>query len=452
VRGFRIELGEIEAVLREHPRVHDAVVLALDDPRTGKRLVAYLAAPSKPDTAELRAYVQERLPAYMVPGTFICMDTFPLNPNGKVDRRALPKPDLAADQAARYVAPRTGTEQRLAKIWEDMLKVERAGIDDGFFELGGHSLLAMTLIHRIAADFGKRLPPAALFRAPTIRQLAELIANEEPVLHDALLVPLQREGGHPPFFCVPGIRGEVFSLKAFAGLLGRDQPFYAIELPDQDHIPKSLEEYADEFVEHVRSVQPHGPYYLGGLCFGGVIAYEMAQQLTAQGEEVAFLGLFDAYAFDGRSLWKTKLAWMAHNLARGRVYAAVRAGFVELRQVRQLSVEKLFLAFAPPDKFNRLRLLYEDRADRRRRGRIFVNYTPRPYAGKVFLFRAIQADDDFYQFGESANGWAPLCSQPVEIHAYDCGHGNFMEEPHIDGLARDVMDCFERLHRGGASV
>ncbi len=452
MRGFRIELGEIETTLRAHPAVQDALVVVLDEPRVGKRLAAYLAAPAKPDAAELRAYLQERLPVYMIPRAFVYLDAFPLNPNGKVDRRALPKPDLAADQAARHVSPRTETERGLAAIWENLLKVERVGIDDNFFNLGGHSLLAMTLIHRIETGFGKRLPLAALFRAPTIRQLAELIANEEPVMQDALLVPLQREGEYPPFFCVPGIRGEVFSLKAFAELLGRDQPFYAIELPDQDHIPKSLGEYAEEFVEHVRSIRPHGPYYLGGLCFGGVIAYEMAQQLTARGEEVAFLGLFEAYAFDGRPLWKTKLAWMAHNLARGRVYAAVRAGFIELRQVRQLSFEKLFLALAPAGMFERRRLKYEGRADRRRRGRIFVNYTPRPYAGKVFLFRAIQADDDFYQFGESANGWAPLCSQPVEMYAYNCGHGNFMEEPHIDGLARDVRGCFERLHRGGASV
>jgi aspartate racemase len=450
LRGFRIELGEIEGLLNRFPGVAESVVIVREDVVGDKRLVAYVKAVKGEtlDSKALLAFMREQLPNYMTPSSVVVMGEFPLTQNGKIDRRALPKPDGDAAPSSQYEAPRDGTESRLAEIWNDLLRVERVGAKDSFFELGGHSLLAMTLMHRVEVAFGKRLPLASLFSAPTIREFAQLLGAETENVSGSSPVSLQLTGSYPPFFCVPGIRGEVFSLRSFADLLGVSQPFYALDLPDHDRMPKPLEEYAREFVAQVRNIQPRGPYYLGGMCFGGVIAYEMAQQLIAIGEEVAFLGLFESYAEGGRLSASEKFAWITHNLIRGRFYTTIRAGFLKLRILRQLIIENLFLAFAPKKRFEKRRMRYEARKDRRRRTRILYRYAPQPYSGQAFLFRAAEADDDFHHYAERANGWAVLCERPVKMFTYNCGHGDLLEEPFIHDVSRDVKKCFDALHRG----
>jgi natural product biosynthesis luciferase-like monooxygenase protein/amino acid adenylation domain-containing protein len=181
VRGFRIELGEIEAALKAHPGVADAVVAAREDGAGGLRLVGYtIAAAGQTVSAEaLRAKLSETLPEYMVPGAFVALDAFPLTPNGKLDRRALPAPDLAAS-APEYVAPRGETEQRLAEIWSQVLRAERVGAHDNFFSLGGHSLMAMRVIARIRQVMETELPLRAVFEAPTVAQLAARIDAQAP--------------------------------------------------------------------------------------------------------------------------------------------------------------------------------------------------------------------------------------------------------------------------------
>ncbi|RKH30864.1 non-ribosomal peptide synthetase, partial [Corallococcus sicarius] len=175
VRGFRIELGEIEATLRQHPAVQQALVLARRDAPSGDaRLVAYVVA-SNPNPNELRAHLLQKLPEYMVPAVFVPLAAFPLTPNGKLDRNALPAPEAGTAQRERYVAPRTPTEQQLAALWAEVLRVERVGSEDHFFELGGHSLLATQVVARVRATFGVELPLRALFEAPVLEQLAQRI-------------------------------------------------------------------------------------------------------------------------------------------------------------------------------------------------------------------------------------------------------------------------------------
>ncbi|MFP2933020.1 amino acid adenylation domain-containing protein, partial [Pyxidicoccus sp. 3LG] len=171
VRGFRIELGEIENVLRAHPAVKDAVVLAREDVPGDKRLVAYVVATDS--TADLRAHAQQHLPEYMVPSAFVALPALPLNANGKVDRKALPAPDASAVRHNQYVAPSTPTETTLAEVFAQVLGVERVGAQDHFFELGGHSLLATRVVARIRAALGVELSVRAFFEAPTVAALAE---------------------------------------------------------------------------------------------------------------------------------------------------------------------------------------------------------------------------------------------------------------------------------------
>jgi acyl carrier protein len=178
IRGFRIELEEIEAALAAHESVCETLVLAREDEPTGRRLVAYVvAAEQQPLTAsQLREHLKERLPSYMIPSAFVLIETFPLLPNGKVDRHALPAPELArADLASGYVAPGAPVEEMLAGIWAEVLHVERVGVGDNFFELGGHSLLAMQLMARVQEIFQTEIPLRRLFDQPTVAGLAALI-------------------------------------------------------------------------------------------------------------------------------------------------------------------------------------------------------------------------------------------------------------------------------------
>ena len=176
VRGFRIELGEIEAVMREHPRIKEGVVVAREDVVGDKRLVGYVVVEGEVDIRELKGYMRERLPEYMVPGVIVEMEGLPVSPSGKVDRKALPVPDGEKLGVGReYVGPRTETEARLVEICMELLGLERVGINDNFFDLGGHSLLATQFISRLRDAFHIDLPLRALFESPTAAELAEKV-------------------------------------------------------------------------------------------------------------------------------------------------------------------------------------------------------------------------------------------------------------------------------------
>jgi acyl-coenzyme A synthetase/AMP-(fatty) acid ligase/acyl carrier protein len=179
VRGYRIELGEVEAALSAHAAVRECVVAAREESGGGRRLVAYALPEGGQElkAAELRAHLRERLPEYMVPSAFVFLDALPLNANGKVDRKALPKPEAPASDSEAYVAPRTPIEETLMALWSEVLGLERVGINDSFFNLGGHSLLAMQLITRVREAFGVELPLAQLFDEPTIARTAEVVGE-----------------------------------------------------------------------------------------------------------------------------------------------------------------------------------------------------------------------------------------------------------------------------------
>jgi acyl carrier protein len=191
IRGFRIEPGEIEAVLRTHERVTDCVVVVREDVPGDRRLVAYVVGGVETDA--LRARVRQGLPEYMVPSAFVFLDALPLTPNGKLDRKALPAPELASAED-RYVAPRTGTEELLAEIWAEVLRLERVGVEESFFDLGGHSLLATLVVSRVREAFGVELPLRAIFEIPTVSGLASRV--EQLVLarvqEDEVVAALER--------------------------------------------------------------------------------------------------------------------------------------------------------------------------------------------------------------------------------------------------------------------
>ena len=284
MRGFRIELGEIEGVLGQHPRVRECVVTAHGGEGNG-RLVAYIVPreatrePFGPELSlgELRRCAQAQLPEYMVPTSFVILPALPLTANGKVDRSALPPPELIRpDLDKAYQSPRDALEIQLVRIWEKVLGVHPVGVRDDFFHLGGHSLLAVRLFAEMQRSCGKNLPLALLFQAPTIEQLAGLIRQEGWQPPWSTLVPIQPAGSQPPLFCVHGAGGHVLAYRHLAEHLGPDQPVYGIQargLVDPQAGPASIGELASYYLQEIRSFQPEGPYLLGGFSLGGYVAY-----------------------------------------------------------------------------------------------------------------------------------------------------------------------------------
>ena len=413
IRGFRIELEEIEAVLTRHPQVREAVVVARDDIVGEKRLVGYLVAePGQSFTiTSLRRYLEEKLPAYMVPAAFMSLEALPLTPNGKVDRRALPAPAVTRhSEEETYVAPILKIQHQLVQIWEELLDVRPIGMRDNFFSLGGHSLLAAQMVARVEQVCGKKLPLAALYAGATIEHLTDVLVKEEETGtakengSPARVVAVQAGGSKRPFFFLHGDwYGGGFYCLNLARSLEPDQPFYVLEPYEFDRrgTPPAFEEMAAAHIEEMRTVQPEGPYLLGGFCNGGLVAYEMARQLHAQGQVVNLLVLIDpALAGCHRSLrgainrfstllrldqgkqldWFLRVLYLRIAAYRRKVQISIdERSELRRKQNQTFPVRSRFDKMFPPAKA----LRYQWSGIYRW---VSADYMPGPYAGKLTCF------------------------------------------------------------------
>ena len=301
LRGFRIELGEIEVQLAKHEDVQQAVVTVFEVGGE-RRLIAYFSSKIGHiiTVPELRRHLEKILPAYMMPDIFVAVNEFPRLANGKVNRRALPMPEAPASSG---IAPRNPMELTLAGVWENVLHREHVGVTDNFFDLGGHSLLAARLIAEVQSETGHKVPLSAIFRAPTIESLAVLLRSDSAASPDPLLMQLRQGNARIPFFAVsaPGVNS--FGFAQLARHIGGDYAFYKLQgsgpLPvGRPYQDKELRTLAAEYIAALRSVQPRGPYCLGGMCEGVQIAQEMILQLEAQAEEVGFFAIFDTWVME----------------------------------------------------------------------------------------------------------------------------------------------------------
>jgi amino acid adenylation domain-containing protein len=468
IRGHRIELGEIEAVLQRHPGVAEAVVVAREDHPGDQRLVGYVV-PLGPQTitnSELRAYSSGKLPKEMVPAVCVIVDSLPRTPNGKLDRRALPAPDHARQDTQRvFVAPRDRVESELTRMWERILSVHPIGVTDSFFELGGHSLLAVSLFAQIEKTFGKTLPLATLFEGPTIEQLAAILQRDVPS-SSSPLVCIQPHGSRPPLFFMHAEGGNVLEYYPLARCLGTDQPFYALQsdLLNGHDSPSvlRLEDMAARYIREIRNVQPTGPYFLGGWCLGGYLAYEAAQQLRAQGEDVALLAMIQtAFGDYGRRrpgltyfhrlfyrlMKRVDLEW--YNVAALAPNARLRhlaSRAKRLRTIAQLKSETLldpWLARLNVREWHSL--AYRLEAVGKYHVQAALSYRPKPYQGRVTLFRATKQPLDIVP--DRTMGWGMLLNGPVEIHDVPAHHQNIMIEPRVRLLARQLAACVDRARK-----
>jgi amino acid adenylation domain-containing protein len=355
IRGYRIELGEIEQVLETHPMIQQAVVLAPEITTGQRRLEAYLIASVALPIQELRAFLRAKLPDYMVPARLTCLPSFPLTPNGKVDRRALMEVNLAFSQSSLGSAPQEGPqdaiEGQLLRLWQEILMVPHLSPTDNFFDLGGHSLMILRLFGQIAQEMGQTLPVTAIFQAPTTRQLANLLRQDRSQCPLAQIVPFRKTGHRAPVFCIPGAWGNLSYVHGLTRHLAGDFPIYGLQeaTPPQSPFPLQLQEVAQQYVQTLRTIQPQGPYCLVGYSFGGLIAYEMAQQLQAQKQSISLLALLDPsppITLNALRRWVLPLAngqpWDKKSEARPRqLLSLVWLSLVHDLQLNHLRLSKL---------------------------------------------------------------------------------------------------------------
>ena len=302
IGGWRIEPSRIEAVLNHHKAIQESVVIVRKDLPVEKSLVAYVVV--KPGyvalPSDLKIYLKQKLPILMVPSTFVFLNEISLTSMGDVNLALLPKPNQTEDISEQLVQSRDRVEAQLTQIWNQMFNISSIGINDNFFDLGGDSLMAVRLFSKIEEVRGQKLPLSVLLPAPTISQLAELLKQGSMDSAWNPLVLIQSgESSKLPLFCIHGGGFNVLIYRQLAMNLKPDQPVYGLQARGLDgentSVGDRIEDLALDYIQQIRTVQPFGPYLIAGLSNGGIIALEMAQQLSLQGQEIAFLGMFDTY-------------------------------------------------------------------------------------------------------------------------------------------------------------
>ncbi len=416
IRGFRIELGDVEAALCQCEELCWAAATAWTDAGGEKTLVAYVTLRHgvSPDPAALRRTLSARLPDYMIPSRFVRMDALPMTPNGKIDRKALPAPDpalcLGNDVSD---APMGATQIRLAEIWCGVLGLTSVSAGDNFFDLGGYSLLTLTLLRQVEAAFERSLSIADLFGCADLRAMAvRLEDGSAPVSSRA--IPVQPLGDRPPliwFDVGPQLRG-------LASMLAPHQPFIGLNLEPEEELSLSTvarlqpAQVAQRMVAALRSIQPHGPYYLGGWCRWGVMAYAAAHQLVEEGEEMALLVLLDAT--NRRSPYRALK--QAKRLARRSVGLPTGAGSTG----------------ADASSFGEKVLTSANR------------YRPPPYRGEVLLLRAEDAERDW----DGASGWRDVVKGRLTVLDVPGDHVGMLKSPHVEQLGQALTSALKRVQQG----
>jgi amino acid adenylation domain-containing protein len=448
VRGFRIELGEIETHLAEHPGVARCAVVAED-----QRLLAWCVAAGEEATAqELREYLGQYLPEFMIPSRFAFLPDLPLNANGKVDRGRLPTSDAMAE-AATGAAPATPTERLLAEVWADVLEIPQVGVEDDFFDLGGHSLLAVKLVARIRQLLGARLPLSVLFEQRTVRRLAatlDLAVTAAGPRSPVVEIQPGREKVLPVWLVHP-VGGEVFSYAALARALGAEIPVLALQAPSREDASAvlSIEALAAEYRAAIQRRQPHGPYRLGGWSLGGVIAFEMARQLQERGEEVTLLALLDSHlpppggsALAGRdalAIVEEFVTDLGGVLGLPPLNPAVEYRHLEpaaaLAAVHGWAVAEGIL----PESMD-LAIVGELYATFRRHLLAFDRYAPGPGAPPAVLYRAVAEGLEDWQ--AQAAAWRAQVPA-LDVQDLETDHYGVVQPPHVQRIAADLRARLE---------
>ncbi|MFP5271127.1 amino acid adenylation domain-containing protein [Coleofasciculus sp.] len=443
LRGFRIELGEIEAVLNQYPQVKDTVVIATEDQPGNKRLIAYFVSDSEQSiTAELRSFLKTKLPDYMMPSAFVQLDTLPLTANGKVDRRALPKPEQTRlELTETFVSPRDDLEIKLTQIWQNVLGVQPISIRDNFFELGGHSLLAVQLVNQIKKIIGTDIPLVTLFQLATIEEIANSLRSQKDISAKSSIVPIQPHGLKPPLF----FANSPSAARKLSTYFGNEQPIYGLSIFGLEDIDEQklsslrIQDIAKQFVRDMRQIKPQGPYLIAAYCADSTIAFEMAQQILAQGQKVALLAFID-------TIWQSpKLEF-----------------YFYWYNFRQFGFDYLFKKIQGNINYNRKKIINKYReiqskfklksnvlnvdlpiqVQHRKLIDAFYtahwNYVPQVYPGKITLFLCSEL------WVKQSPGLEKMAGGGLEIHQVPGYHSFLFQDPYVQVLYEKLKACIDQ--------
>lgn len=457
IRGFRIEPGEIESAVASFAGVASSAVVVKGAGADEKRLCCYFVPRhgSAVSTSSLAAFLGERLPAHMLPAEFIELKALPLNANGKIDRQALALrvSDTHEPAVSKTENRNSGLESELTVMWEALLDRSGIGLDDDFFQLGGHSLLAARLFAQIQKRLGKQLPLASIIQAPTIRKLAAVVRDNNWVAPWSSLVQLSEGGPHLPLFLIHPIGGNILTYKQLAArLVG--QPVYGLQaqgLDGKSPAASSVEAMAAHYILAMRTVQPEGPYFLGGFSAGGMVAFEMARQLESSGCKVAFLAIVDSsYEPPVWTLLKSKdvaescerivriVRWNAGYMSQigARKFARKKARNFGM-SARIAGVEALN-AFANLVHWNApCPALPVEEAFLHALGK----YRPGVFHGDATLL--LTADSGNYNPAFVA-GWMKLITGKLNICRVAARHDDMLNPPQVDQVARQLTEAMIR--------
>ena len=472
LRGYRIELTEIEAVLSQHPNVRDSVVVLEEDEGSSPQLVGYIVPRKQPLSMDMQLgdFLREHVPEYMIPSIFVYLKFLPLTANGKVNRHqlararsgeenALPALIVLDSPTRTVVQPRDAIEWQLLQIWEDLLQRQPISIVDDFFRLGGHSLLAVRLMSRIAERFGQDLSLATLFQHPTVATLA-VVLRQHTVFEDrSPLAAIQTRGTRPPFFCVHPSGGTAFCYVDLARRLGPDQPFYGLHTPDRSHVQETLatvEEMAARYIAAIRTVQPQGPYLVGGWSAGGIVAFEIAQQLQRLGQ-VGVLAIIDSMLVSAQEMDRAReeeidlgdTGVVKELLNHFKI--SIPDDFKKREVDAQLSyaVEQTKKVHAVPEdasidfvsRYTRTSLLNKH---------IVHKYAAQPYPHQVDYFASSQSLERAASLDEREDPmpiqrWRELAQGGMRVHVVPGDHQSLVTEPQVRVLANALKQCIDRV-------
>jgi thioesterase domain-containing protein/acyl carrier protein len=465
VRGYRIEPGEIESALMRYPGVKDCVVVLKDEAQC-QRLVAYIVTRSPRDLpgAELENHLRKTLPDYMIPG-IVHLESLPLTPAGKIDRRALPAPAPLTARAPQALGPRDELEMAVLEIWERLLGIQNCAMTDNFFELGGHSLLLVRLSAMIEKEFDETIPLSFLFESATIEKIAAYLRDNRGD-KSGFFLPFNQTGSRPTFYCVHSLVGDAISCRHLARFLDADQGFYGIQIPPRLRLSEfvmSVEAIAQRYIAELIEFNPTGPYVLGGWSAGVPIALEMAQQLQKLGREVPLLVVIDSVPantgggshrlsprYNGK-LIRNIPRWAANDLALNfswsglyrRASHKVKA-FIEGIPIARRSKEELaqhrakvfVTAGAYSESTNAFMQTF---------ALTLAKYVPKPYSGQVVLYKA--RTDPLFKVREIDLKWRKIASR-LDVVQVNGTHNTVLDESNVPLLAKDLnarlKECRQR--------
>ncbi|MBV9482714.1 MAG: amino acid adenylation domain-containing protein [Acidobacteria bacterium] len=435
LRGFRIELGEIESVLQQCPEVQQAVVTLREDHAGDKRLVAYVkpAQGQVPDSNKLRAHLQSRVPDYMIPAAFLVMEEFPMTTSGKVNRRALPEPQLPSSNGM-HIAPRTETERLVVRAFETILHLPSVSVCDDFFELGGHSLLAAQLLTSIERESGRHIPLRLLFQGATPEYLAHALEYGIDLPPEPTVTLINAGGSGAPFFAVVPPGENAVGYMKLSRNLGSEQSFYKLQgagpiVEGRPYTWDEMKGLAADYVTAMRSVQPEGPYFFGGMCDGAHLAIRMAERIEQLGQTVGMLAVFDTWVLENS---QRRWAWRLHYYSE-RFGELAKHPFSEWLRVAARVAERTANRFRakPPSATAWGEAYWPGRG-----------YKPPTFNGRVALFK--RPKQPFYYKPDPAMGWSERARAGVDIHVLPIHHGQMLREPSVQLLAESLAQALRQ--------